>query len=64
MAHQKRKHSNGRTGKRRAHDALSLKSLAVCSNCNARVMPHRICPECGHYKGRQVVVIASKEEKK
>ena len=64
MAHQKRKHSNTRTNKRRSHDALKLKSLSQCSNCGASLVGFRICPECGYYKGRQVVVVKAKKEKK
>ncbi|MEE3255289.1 MAG: 50S ribosomal protein L32, partial [Chloroflexota bacterium] len=29
----KRKHSKGRRNRRRAHDALRSKPLAVCANC-------------------------------
>ncbi len=25
-----------------------------CSNCGSPKLPHRVCPECGFYKGRQV----------
>lgn len=63
MPNPKRRHSNSRTRLRRTHDVLKLKSLATCSNCNASILPHRICPECGHYKGRQVVTIKAKAKK-
>jgi ribosomal protein L32 len=26
-------------------------------------LPHRICPHCGYYKGKPVVIISEKEEK-
>jgi len=57
MANPKRRHSKSRRGKRRAHDALTAPNLSVCSNCGAAVMPHRVCPNCGHYKGRQVIEV-------
>lgn len=63
MAHPKRRHSNTRTNTRRAHDFLSLKSLSACSNCGARILPHRVCPECGYYRGKQVLTIKVKEKK-
>lgn len=63
MPNPKRRHSNSRTRLRRTHDVLKLKSLSTCSNCNASILPHRICPECGHYKGRQVVIMKTKAKK-
>jgi large subunit ribosomal protein L32 len=50
----KRKLSKGRKNRRRAHDAIGTPKLVECPNCHARMMPHRVCPSCGHYKGRQV----------
>jgi large subunit ribosomal protein L32 len=44
--------SNSRRGKRRAHDFLSPKSLATCSNCKGLVVSHRMCDSCGFYKGK------------
>jgi large subunit ribosomal protein L32 len=51
----KRRHSNARTRKRRSHDALSMPTLTECSNCHERKLPHRACPACGYYRGREVV---------
>jgi large subunit ribosomal protein L32 len=59
--HPKRKHSSGRRDRRRAHDALTPTSLVACSNCGEMRLPHRVCPNCGHYNNREVI---SKEEKK
>lgn len=64
MAVPKRKHSNGRTGKRRSHDAISVRSASVCPQCGATVLPHRVCRSCGHYRGRQVMMVKVKESKK
>ncbi len=55
MALPKRRHSNSRTGKRRAHDALVVPGYIVCPNCHEMKLPHRVCPNCGYYKGREVV---------
>ncbi|MBI4431395.1 MAG: 50S ribosomal protein L32 [Candidatus Omnitrophica bacterium] len=57
MAHPKRKHSNTRTRKRRSQDFLTSVGVGVCSNCGTAVMPHRICPNCGYYRGRQVITV-------
>ena len=63
MANPKRRHSNTRTRLRRAHDFLKIKSLSSCPQCHIPMLPHRVCPACGYYRGRQVVVMKSKEEK-
>jgi len=51
----KRKHSKGRRNRRRAHDALRSKPLAVCANCGELHMSHCICEHCGHYGGRSIL---------
>ncbi len=51
----KRKTSKGRRDRRRAHDALTARKLVECTNCNEMRLPHHVCPNCGHYKGREVV---------
>lgn len=57
----KRRHSRQRKGKRRAAIHLSVPRVIQCKNCNEPVLPHTICPNCGFYKGRQIV--AKKIEK-
>jgi large subunit ribosomal protein L32 len=57
MANPKRRHSKSRTRKRRAHDYLTPPSLSVCGHCGAQVLPHRVCPACGYYKGRKVLEV-------
>jgi large subunit ribosomal protein L32 len=56
----KRKVSKGRRDRRRSHDALKPVQLVACDNCGEMKLPHRVCPHCGFYKGREVVEI--KEE--
>lgn len=53
----KQKQSRTRRDRRRAHDALKTKNLVQCNNCGEMRLPHRVCPKCGHYKGREVVVV-------
>ncbi len=55
MAHPKHKTSKQRRDKRRTHDKLKSPTLATCSNCGAAVMYHRVCPECGYCRGRQII---------
>lgn len=53
----KKRLTKRRQGNRRsqAHGKLELVHLAKCSNCGYQVMPHRVCHQCGYYKGKQIV---------
>ena len=62
MANPKRRHSNTRSRLRRAHDFVTTRSLSKCPQCQASRLPHRICPKCGYYRGKQVVTIKVKEK--
>ncbi len=49
------------TGNRRSHHALKEPRLSTCPKCNAQHLRHRMCPECGSYRGREVVNIVAKK---
>lgn len=55
MAVPKRKHSKSRRNKRRANQALKTPNLSLCSQCNEPKLPHRACPHCGFYRGREII---------
>ena len=55
MAHPKRKSSKTRTAKRRTHYKAIAPTLSTCSNCGASVLYHRVCNECGYYKGKLAI---------
>jgi len=55
MAVPKRRRSSTKRKTRQSQDALTTKTLATCPNCGAKVLPHHVCPNCGQYKGQQVV---------
>ena len=57
MPNPKRRHSHKRTSTRRAHDSLKPSGLSECPNCHESKLPHRVCPHCGQYKGREVVEV-------
>ena len=48
----KRRQSHARKNKRRAHDALALPARATCPQCDEPRQPHRVCGNCGTYRGR------------
>lgn len=64
MAVPKRKTSKARRDKRLAQWLRSIKThpLTVCSHCGEFIPTYRVCPECGYYKGREVIVLEEKEE--
>lgn len=57
MAVPKKKVSKSRRDTRRAHNfRVAVPNLSVCPNCKGAVLPHHVCPTCGQYRGRQVIV--------
>ena len=59
MADPARKVSKTSQRTRRAHMALSAKNTTKCPSCGAIIKSHRVCTECGEYKGKKII----KEEK-
>lgn len=56
MAVPKRKLSSARKNKRRSNVwKLAAPALARCPHCGELTAPHRVCPNCGYYNGREVV---------
>lgn len=51
----KHRTSKARKGKRRSHHALTARATVLCGHCNQVALPHRVCPNCGWYRDRQVV---------
>lgn len=58
MAVPKRKTSKARRDKRR-NNVWKLKdpSFSKCPQCGELKVPHRVCRNCGTYKGRQVIAV-------
>ncbi|HCE05194.1 MAG: 50S ribosomal protein L32 [Pedosphaera sp.] len=58
MAVPKRRTSRSRRRKRIAsNSALTLPKTQACEQCGEPTLPHRVCPSCGFYKGRQIVTV-------
>ncbi|MCD4812624.1 50S ribosomal protein L32 [bacterium] len=58
MANPKRKFSKARTHKRRSSWKLSSVSISVCPQCQQPKQPHRLCPNCGYYRGKEIITPA------
>ncbi|WBW50345.1 50S ribosomal protein L32 [Peptoniphilus equinus] len=58
MAVPKRKTSKQRKNKRRASSyRLNKTTVIECPNCHEAMQPHRVCPSCGYYNGKEVVAV-------
>jgi large subunit ribosomal protein L32 len=55
MAVPKRKKSRSRTASRRATWKVKAPAKAECPQCHSPKLPHRACPTCGTYNGREVI---------
>ncbi|GGA33352.1 50S ribosomal protein L32 [Kroppenstedtia guangzhouensis] len=55
MAVPKRRTSKSRKRKRRTHFKLSVPGMVKCPQCGEMKLSHRVCTECGYYKGNEVV---------
>lgn len=62
MAVPKRRTSHSRQGMRRSHQSIKPIQVQYCTQCGEPILPHRVCPNCGQYQGREVV--AAEEEEK
>ncbi|MFH0892865.1 MAG: 50S ribosomal protein L32 [Bacteroidota bacterium] len=55
MPNPKRRHSVQRRDKRRTHYKAVAPTVVSCQNCGAPVLYHRVCKECGFYRGKQAI---------
>jgi len=45
---------------RRTHYKIEANGTTTCPKCGETIRPHRVCPKCGTYKGKEVI---KKEDK-
>ncbi|MFP4176658.1 MAG: 50S ribosomal protein L32 [Planctomycetota bacterium] len=72
MAVPKRRTSKARKRKRRTHKGCEMPNVPkskkdrapgqksekfFCSNCQQIKPPHTVCPNCGQYRGRQLIEV-------
>lgn len=53
MAVPKRRQSKQRQRKRRTHVKADMPVVRSCPRCGDPQQPHRVCPNCGYYRGEQ-----------
>jgi len=64
MAEPKKRLTSTRSGNRRSHLAKKAKTLTNCQKCQSPALAHRVCAECGYYKGDDVLQLERKEQEK
>ncbi len=64
MAVPKQRHTKSRRNKRRMHLFLKKPSLTKCVKCGKPTLPHRVCLNCGYYKGKEVIDVLKRLTKK
>ncbi|GHU21482.1 50S ribosomal protein L32 [Spirochaetia bacterium] len=61
MAVPRYKTSKARTRRRQSINMkLEAPHLVECNTCGNQVLLHHVCPKCGFYRGKQVIIPASK----
>ena len=57
MAVPKRRTSKSKKRMRRTHYKAVAPTLAPCPKCGEMRIPHRVCQNCGYYKGERRIEI-------
>ncbi|HEX9917123.1 MAG TPA: 50S ribosomal protein L32 [candidate division Zixibacteria bacterium] len=52
----KRRHSKTRGAKRRTHWKLGSPNVIECPHCHQPKLSHRVCPHCGYYKEKEIII--------
>jgi large subunit ribosomal protein L32 len=52
------------TKNRRSHHSLVSANFSKCANCAALKRHHVVCSSCGFYKGKKILDLVKKIEKK
>jgi large subunit ribosomal protein L32 len=60
----KQKHTKSRRDKRRMHIFIKPTGLTICPKCGQKALPHTVCGNCGYYKGREVIDVMKRLNRK
>ncbi|GAB4545535.1 MAG: 50S ribosomal protein L32 [Thermodesulfovibrionia bacterium] len=61
MANPTHRHTRSRRDKRRANWRIVAPNIALCPECQEPVLPHRVCTNCGSYRGKRIIEVIEKE---
>lgn len=53
--------SKSKNRMRRSQQKLTAPGFIECPQCHEPKMPHRVCPQCGFYKDKEVIATAKAE---
>ncbi|MFH0953035.1 MAG: 50S ribosomal protein L32 [Verrucomicrobiota bacterium] len=57
----KRRSSKSKIRMRVASHKTKIMATVPCPKCGQPRLSHRVCPHCGTYRGRQVLIISADE---
>lgn len=60
----KKRHTKSSRNQRRMHLFIEKPNLKKCAKCQKPVTPHTVCPACGYYKGKEVIDVMAKANRK
>jgi len=64
MAVPKKHTTKGSCNQKRMHIHLASPALTTCPKCGKPARQHMVCKNCGFYKGKEVIDVMAKLEKK
>ncbi|MCL5407590.1 MAG: 50S ribosomal protein L32 [Patescibacteria group bacterium] len=64
MAEPKKRLTSARSGARRSHLKSKKLNLSNCSKCQAAVLPHQVCTNCGYFRGKDILKLEEKAKQK
>ena len=64
MAVPKKRTTKSKRDKRRFNIFLKKPLLVKCKKCGKEVLPHTVCSFCGYYKGKEIIDVLGKLDRK
>ena len=64
MAEPKKRLTSSRSGGRRSHLQAKKLIFSICPKCHEVKLPHQVCPNCGYYRGIDILKLEEKAKQK